>query len=229
MLFRSRGPRVQREHRTRAQWFCGVATLTALAAGIAAVVLTPAPARWVFAVPVVPALVFSGAVVRGQEKSLVGELAAALTLATTILPMCAAARLPPSIGVALALPYSVLFTLTTGLVRAVVVGTRSGGNATAVVRTRLATFAVALLLVGATVAGARSGAWSWVVLVMEIPALGAGSLLAVAPPSASALRRVGWTIVVVSTLTAALLMTAGRSGALRPAQGLPLPASTHAG
>jgi hypothetical protein len=161
-------------------------------------------------------MVFAVAVVRDEEKSLVGELAAALTLATTILPMCVASGLPPSIGAALALPYSVLFTLTTGLVRAVVVGTRGGGDAADVLRTRVVTFAMALLLVGATVSGARSGRWSWVVLVMELPALAAGSLLAVAPPTTAALRRVGWTIVVVSTLTAALLVTAGRSGALRP-------------
>ena len=72
-------------------------------------------------------------------------------------------------------------------------------------KTRGVTLAVALFVLGLTVGGAWSGLWSWVVVAVEVPSVVSGSLLAVAPPSATALRRVGWTIVVVATITAALV------------------------
>jgi hypothetical protein len=188
-------------------WVCfHLAVVVATASGVLAFDRTPAPWRWTFAVPMVPAaMLFTALIVRRDEKSALGESSAALAFSAAALPVCAAAG-HPAAGAAIALAFAVLFVVATLAVRVVVLRTRAGGNPRAVRTTRRATFGVAAAGVIVALSAVAMGALSWPAVVASMPGVGFAAAMAARPPAATRLKKVGWTLVAVSALTSVLLI-----------------------
>jgi hypothetical protein len=113
---------------------------------------------------------------------------------------------PVDAAAAVAIPFALLFTTTTLAVRVVILRVRSGGDPRATAATRRATLAIAAgssMLIGAmTVAG-------WLgpsVLAASAPGLLTAAMVAARPPAATRLRPLGWSLVAVSVLTAAIVL-----------------------
>jgi hypothetical protein len=201
-----RGPRARRELssaaiRSLALWL-SVGSVAAVTAGA---VMHPG-VRWSLAVPAVPALLLTGAMIAGREKSWYGETAAAFAFAGAAVPVALAAGAPLDVGLAVAIPFALLFTTTTLAVRVVILRVRGGGDPYAVAATRRATLAVAgaaSALIGVmTIRG-------WLepsVLAASAPGLVTAVLVVARPPSPARLRTLGWSLVAVSMLTAVIVV-----------------------
>jgi hypothetical protein len=203
--FGQRGVRAAREHGTAAARWLWVCVAIALGAGIGAALTLEPSIRWSLAVPAVPALVLTGAMVRGGEKSWYGETAAALAFAGAAVPVALAAGAPPASAWHVAVPFALLFATTTLAVRVVILRVRGGGNPQATAATRLAVIAGslgALMVIAALVA---TGVVSTAMLIAAAPGLAMAIMVAARPPAATRLRLLGWSLVTVSTLTAALV------------------------
>jgi hypothetical protein len=203
-----RGPRARRELRSAGvRWLafclaaCGVAAVTA------AVVIHP-DVRWSMAVPAIPALFLSGAMVYGRDKSWYGEAAAACAFAGVTVPVALAAGAPTGAALAVAIPFALLFTTTTLAVRVVILRVRGGGDSHAAAGTRRATFAISALAIGLVAAATATRYLEPAVLAASVPGLVTAVLVAARPPSPARLRTLGWSLVAVSTLTALIVIMA---------------------
>ena len=201
-----RGSRATRELRASAiRWLCWTGAV-GIAASLAAVTLTDSTIRWSFAVPAIPALLLAVAMVNGREKSWYGETAAALAFAGAAVPVMTAAGAPIAVAWTVAIPFALLFTTTTLAVRVVILRVRSGGDPHAAVATRRATLticATAAVLIGVVT---TRGWLAPSLLSATAPGLLTASIVAARPPSPARLRRLGWSLVAVSTLTALILV-----------------------
>ena len=201
-----RGSRAKRELGASAtHWLSGCLAI-AVAAGIAAVVGLDPAARRSLAIPAIPTVLLILAMVQGHEKSWYGEAAAALAFAGVSVPVTMAASASITVALAVAIPFALLFTTTTLAVRIVILRVRGGGDPRATTATRNATLAisaVAAAVIGAmTIAGWLSSA----VLLACAPGLITASIVAARPPAPARLRSLGWTLVAISTLTAAIVI-----------------------
>ncbi|MGH9242492.1 MAG: YwiC-like family protein, partial [Vicinamibacterales bacterium] len=93
--FGRRGVRAAREYGAAAARWLRACVTCALGAGIGAALIIEPSLRWSLAVPALPTLVLAAAMVRGQEKSWYGEIAAALAFAGAAVPVALAAGAPP--------------------------------------------------------------------------------------------------------------------------------------
>jgi hypothetical protein len=201
-----RGSRARRELGVSAtRWlFCCLATV--IAAGLATAVVIHPAVRWSLTIPAIPAAVLVIAMVRGREKSWYGETAAALAFAGVAVPLTMAAGASIDVAWIVAIPFALLFTTTTMAVRSVILRVRGGGDIRAAAATRRATLTVAAasaVLVGAL---ALTDRLAVSVLVAAAPGLLTAAIVAVRPPAATRLRSLGWSLVAVSTLTAAIVV-----------------------
>jgi hypothetical protein len=206
VLLGLRGPRAARERGPASRRWLAASLIVAVAAGVAAAALMPPAVRWSLAVPAIPTLVMLIALVRGREKSWYGETAAALAFAGVAVPITMASGLPLTRALSTAIPIALLFTLTTLAVRVVILRVRGGGNPAATAATRWTTLIVSAVaaLILAALAAAR-----WLpatVLMAAAPGLAAATIIAARPPAPTQLRRLGWTLVAVSTVTAAIVV-----------------------
>ena len=204
--FGQRGVRAAREYSAGAARWLGASLAVALGAGIGAALVLDPSIRWSLAVPLLPALVLIGAMVQGREKSWYGETAAALAFAGAAVPVVLAAGAPPAAAWHVAVPFALLFATTTLAVRVVILRVRGGGNPQASAATRSAVMTVSLsaLLVLAALAAARVVPAS--MLLAAVPGLVTAIVVAARPPAARRLRLLGWSLVTVSTLTAAIVL-----------------------
>jgi hypothetical protein len=201
-----RGARARRDHGPSAArwllWCLGVGAL----AGLGAMWVTDPAARWSIAVPVVPAVVLTGAMLRNREKSWYGEAAAALAFSGAAMPVAMAAGGEVELALAVAIPFALLFVTTTLAVRVVILGVRGGGDARAAAATRVATLALsaggAALLALLSVLGLLTDS----VLIAASPGLLTAGTIALQPPKPTRLRRIGWMLVGVSVVTAAVVV-----------------------
>jgi hypothetical protein len=207
VLLGHRGRRVLNASLARAYWSLVAMLVTATALGVLTLDATAAPARWAFAVPILPALILLYAACTGQEKTSLGEAAASIAFATTAIPVCAAAG-SASVGVAIAIAFAVLFVDFSLAVRVVILRTRAGGNPRAVGFTRRAAFAVSVVGAILAVVAVQNGWLGWGSAAATIPGIAFASVLAAFPPPAARLRRVGWTLFGVSALTSVMLIAA---------------------
>ena len=208
VLLGLRGIRARRELGDRAvRWFAGCAAVLALA-GAGAWAVFPEGARWSLLVPLVPALFLATATARGVERTAFGEIAAALAFSSAALPVTLAAGAPARIGLAVAIPFALLFASTTLAVRVVILRVRGGGDRRATAATQRAVYAIAGGGAAALVALAAANALPASVLVAAAPGLLTGAIVSANPPPPSRLRRLGWTLVTVSVLTAVLVIAA---------------------
>jgi len=202
VLAGNRGPRVRAEHGRRA-WRRAIALgLAALA--LAALGLTRAgPAVW-WAAAIAGALALAVAVhvVLGVEKTLVGEVVAAATLAAASVPVAIAGRVAPTTAWAAWAAWAVGFAAITAAVRDVIARGKR----------RRRGWGLALLV--AVIGGAAALAWRWraqppVWCAAPLVAVAIG--LVVAPAAPRRLRQTGWLLVAASVATAAWLVLAARA------------------
>jgi hypothetical protein len=206
VLLGSRGARAKRELQQAAIRWLGCAAVIGLAAGAAAFLTMPPAARWSLAVPLAPALLLLVATGRGQEKSWYGETAAALAFSGTAMPVSLAASASVETGAAVAVPFALLFVASTLAVRVVILKVRGGGDTRATSTTRRAALA---LVAGASAAlgiVVATGLLPVTVLAAAAPGLLTAAVVAIHPPSPHRLRALGWTLVAVSVLTAAIVV-----------------------
>jgi hypothetical protein len=163
-------------------------------------------ARRALAIPSIPAIVLILAMIQGREKSWYGEAAAALAFAGVAVPVTMAAHAPIDVALAVAIPFALLFTTTTLAVRVVILRVRGGGDPRAMEATRRAGFVIS------ATATALLGAMSivgWLpssILIASAPGLITATIVAARPPAPTRLRTLGWTLVGISTLTAAIVV-----------------------
>ena len=202
-----RGARATRELRRSAARALAGCLVVGAAAALGALVTIEPSARWSILVPVVPAALLAVATVRGREKSWYGETAAALAFSGAAIPVSMAAGLPLSLAATVAIPFALLFVSSTLAVRVVILRVRGGGDARATSATRRAALSLA---VGASVAlgiVAARGLLPASIIAAAAPGLLTASVIALRPPAPSRLRTLGWTLVAVSVLTTALVVT----------------------
>lgn len=201
VLLGQRGARVKRQLEEAARRRIGQLLMVAAAGGAGFWFLAEGPDRWSAA----PALLLVAAVLpfvwKGKEKTLAGELIVGLAFAAAAAPALVAAGRPQAALLA-AGTWALIFTLATITVRAVVAQQR----ATDVVRGRwvAGTLAVVVLVVGLALGQGR---------VLPRPAVLAPMPLAIValqmalrPPPATQLKKVGWALAACFTLGTALLI-----------------------
>jgi hypothetical protein len=209
VLLGLRGARLRNEQRRSAALWLALEGTVALVSGAAAILMTPAGARWAFLLPLLPAAVVARAIAAGREKTWDAEVGVALAFSLAAVPECLAAGASPAVAFSVALPFAAIFVAATLAVRVVIVRVRSGGNpgaAGAMARAALAV--VVLSAVGLAWAGAVS-LLPWTALLAAAPGLLVAAVVALAPPPPSKLRTLGWTLVATSVL-AVVIAIAGR-------------------
>jgi hypothetical protein len=206
-----RGTRARREAGGQATfWLVASATVSATS-GLAAIALSAAGARWSFVVPMSGAVLVAWLFAIHQERSAAGEMAVALTFSSVALPMCVSAGTPWPVGVTVAIAFATLFVGATLAVRVVVLSTRAGGNPRAVHATRVG-LGLVVLASGMVLVTLRHWSVPWTALGATAPGVMAALAMAARPPAPTELRRLGWTLLIASAVTASVLVFA-----LRPA------------
>lgn len=206
VLMGHRGARVRRDTGAAARRWLIVTGIVAAGTGLLAVWLSAAAWRWTFLLPLAPAMALVPAVLRGREKSGWAEVSVSLAFSLAAVPTCVAAGASPLAGLAVALPFAVVFVAATLAVRGIVLGVRGGGDPRAQARARAATLIVVVAGTGALVAGAGAALLPWTSVAATLPGAILAAGLALVPPPARQLRAVGWTLVAISLTTAAVLV-----------------------
>ena len=206
VLLGLRGPRARRELRRPATVLLTACSVTGGIAGIGAVWAMDSSVQMSMAAPAVPALLLVIAMLRNQEKSWWGETAAAVAFSAAAVPVTMAAGGSLQAALTVAIPFALLFVTSTLAVRVVVLRVRGGGDPQAAAATRLA--AIVLTAAGAAVLALVSiaGFLSSSVLMAAAPGLLTAGTIALRPPSPKGLRRLGWTLVAVSVVTAVVIV-----------------------
>lgn len=194
-----RGRRVQREDGPRAARRGVALGAVALGCGVVATRWMPPPSRALVLLPLALASVAAGLVVARREKTLVGELIAALTLASVAVPVAVAGGVSVSSALAAWASWSVGLAASTFAVRSVIHHARAPRTAW---RRLLAPSALVLGSAAAVGAG-LAPRWAW---VAATPLFVASLGLAAWPPSPRHLRRVGWALVAATVVTGVLLV-----------------------
>ena len=206
VLLGLRGPRAKRELRPQALGWLGLWLAVATATGIGGLVLLPPPARWSVAFPLVFALLLAAATARRDDKSWQAQVAAALAFSGAAVPVSMAAGASLETGLAVMIPFATLFVTSTLAVRVVILRVRGGGDPRSAAATRRA---VVLVAAGAALALAAAAAASVLppsILFAAAPGLLTSTVVALRPPSPTLLHRLGWTLVAVSVVTAAIVV-----------------------
>ena len=201
-----RGIRARREQGTRATAWLIATGVVGVISGILAIWLAPAATRWTFAVPIVPAAVLIGALAAGREKSTIGEISAAMAFSFVAVPLCVTAGAPLATGYAVAITFTSLFVASTLGVRIVILKVRGGGDPRAVRATRVLLLVVAGVVMTTVMVGAARELLPWSTLAAIAPGLAMSLFIAARPPAPARLRTVGWMLVSLSALTAAMLI-----------------------
>ena len=206
VLLGLRGPRARREMKGRSlRWLAGCLAIGTVAGAAALLTITPA-ARWSIAVPLVPAVLLAVATARGADKSLPGEVAAALAFSAAAVPVSMAAGASIETAAGVAIPFALLFTASTLAVRVVILKVRGGGDPRAATVTRRAALWLCGGAAAALTVAIATGQLSASVLGTATPGLLTAAVVAAHPPAPTHLRRLGWALITVSVLTATLVV-----------------------
>jgi hypothetical protein len=193
-----RGARARRERgRQAAVWLTATATVAALAA-TAAVATTPTAARASFALPAALVTTMGVVLAADRERTLFGEVLAAVTFAAFAVPVALAGGTDPHRTWATFLVWCLGAIASTGAVRAIVAHQRAPRSAAARFAATGAATALAIAF----------GALGWLdarATMALMPVLEATGLLALLAPHPRMLRVVGYTLLGANALTAALL------------------------
>jgi hypothetical protein len=208
ILLGHRGPRSLRDQGPRARVALGVCALAALAAGLGAVAALEPSAYWSLAVPLVPALLLSACTLTGREKTWYGEVTAAVAFSSVAVPIVVAGSGSMHQALTIAIPFALFSVLSTLAVRVVILRVRGGGDPVATDRTRRAVFTLSGLGVAALGALAAVSALPWTIPAAALPGVLAATIVAAFPPPPAKLKRLGWTLMGASLLTAAIVIGA---------------------
>ena len=201
-----RGGRARRQMSGSAvQWLTSCLIISTVAGAGALLTMAPA-ARWSIAVPVVPALLLAIATVRGQDKSSMGEVTAAVAFSAVAVPVSVAGGASTEIAAGVAIPFALFFTASTLAVRAVILKVRGGGDPLAAKATRRAALVLCGGAAGVLAVAAATGQLSSSVLLSAAPGLLTAAIVAARPPAPIHLRKLGWTLIAASVGTAALVI-----------------------
>jgi hypothetical protein len=202
-----RGVRARQASGWRAPVWFAPTVIAMLAAGVTAFSLSPAAARWSFALPLVPAARVGAAAMSSQEKRASTEIAVALAFAFTAFPICLSAGVGVDTATSVALVFASVYAAGVLCVRALVLARRGGGDPAAFRATQFALIVVAVVsAVGMAIAVSR--AWlPWVTLAAATPGLATAVVLAMRPRRA-ALKTVGWSLALTSATAAFILIGA---------------------
>jgi hypothetical protein len=204
VAFGRRGQRVREEEGARALRALLLLLVAGGALGGAGLWLSPGPARLGAAIAAALAALLTGAVARGWEKTLPGELIAAAAMTSAALPVAAADGVRWDRAVSLWGAWLLGFAAAVFPVRAVIVEhkTRAQPAAVRMAGTSLAVgFAAALAAAGEL----RPG------FVLAVSPLFAASIwMALRPPAVKQMIRAGWTLMAAGLLSAVLMTLALR-------------------
>ena len=168
----------------------------------------PVGARIGLGVPAGLTLVLGIVIAARHERTTAGEIITALTLASLAYPLALAAQAPSQAAVTSATAFATTFVAGTLSVRAVIMSTRKPPAARSRIVAGLA-IAIAILGLGALwQLGVAAGIGVWAAL----PVCGVGFVLVLAPPSATRLRLIGWTLIAATAATAVILIAGLRLG-----------------
>ena len=207
-----RGSRPQRvQHRKAILWLIATGLLAAMT-GIAAVLQTRSSARWIFALPLIPAIVYGIALKNHAEKTTVGEVVAAFAFSLIAVPLCVAAGASIGAGLAVGLSFAALSAASTLGVRVVILRVRAGGDPHAVTTTRWLLAGVVISMMTALLLLASWARLPWITLAAIVPGLLVSLVLGFRPPSPVRLRSVGWTLLSTSAIAMVLLVVGLRYG-----------------
>jgi hypothetical protein len=131
-----------------------------------------------------------------------------LAFSLVAIPVCLAAGASTRTALSVAIAFASIFTTGTLSVRVMVLKARGGGNPSAARATRLMVLMFAAGLTAGLVAARLRGFLPWTTLIAASPGLLAAVSVAVAAPSPTKLRAVGWSLVSTSG-AAALILIAG--------------------
>jgi len=184
-----RGPRARAEAgalaRARLIWLASAGTVL----GLAGVALAT-PAAWAASVVAVAAAVGLGALAaKRREKTVAGEIVAALALSGCSLPVALVSGWSPAAAVAAFVGWATGFSAVTLAVWPLAHKRRQGPAG------RLAT-----VLVPAAALGVGTLVFNPVAATVSVPLLLAAALVVALQPSPRHLRRVGWGVVVVGVM-----------------------------
>jgi hypothetical protein len=206
ILVGARGARAKHDLRQRSIRWLGCTLVIGIAAGVGAWLTLQPALRWSIIVPVAPALLLVVATARGREKSWQGEVATALAFAGTAVPLSLAAGASLEAAAAVAIPFALLFVASTLAVRVVILRVRGGGDPQATAATRCAALFVAGGGASALAVLVATGLLAASVLVAAAPGLLIAGSIAAHPPAPTHLRTLGWTLLAVSVITAAIIV-----------------------
>ncbi len=206
VLLGTRGPRARREAGLSAPVWLGALAVAGTVAGFLALGQTPPALRWTYLLPLVPAVLLTREVWRGQPKSATAEVSAATAFSLAAVPMVASAGAPVTTGLSIALPFLVVFVAATLAVRAVTRRVRDGSDSPA--GRPAGRPAVFTALAGTAALGwaAAVTALPWSACAAALPGAVLAAGVAVALPHPRHLKRLGWMIVGASLWAAGVLV-----------------------
>jgi YwiC-like protein len=201
VLLGARGQRARRERRETAIRIGTSLSIVAVVGVSIGAALMPVQDRWTILVPAACAAGIFALALRHLEKSTTGEMFVALACASCALPVGAACGIPPRAATLIWLVMTLGYWAATAAVRGTIAVQRRESHA--VLRFSGAVLAIAapptVLMAGQALV-LRPLIWT-AALPLSILSLA----LAVAPPHARHLRRVGWGLIAASALSAVLL------------------------
>jgi hypothetical protein len=198
VLLGQRGPRLLESHGARARRWLLVLGSLAVAAGLVGLAMAPVAALVASVAAVALAVVVFALLARGLEKTTSGEIVAATALSSAVVPVALAGGAAASQTVAIFALWSLAYASATLSVRAVIArGKRRPWLVPAAVAPLVA---VASAAVFAGPLGMSRLAWAFAPMGLFCAAV------LLAPPKPRWLRAVGWALMVVCTVTFAVLL-----------------------
>ena len=194
--------------RQRAILWLGCTLAVGVTAAVGVVLTLHAALRWSLLIPIAPALLLAILAARGREKSWPGEVAAALAFSGAAVPVSLSAGASLDTAAMVAIPFALLFVASTLAVRVVILQVRGGGDRQAASATRRAALSVAAGGGAVLTLFTAAGLLPTSVLVAAAPGLLIATAIAAHPPAPTHLRALGWTLVAVSVVTAAIVVAA---------------------
>ncbi|HQY63191.1 MAG: YwiC-like family protein [Myxococcales bacterium] len=208
LLLGQRGRRAKDTEARRARFWGLALGALAIAGGGVGMLALGAAGRASLAVLAVLAAVLFGFILAKREKSLAGELVAAVALTGVSFPVALAGGAPVGVAAMATLVWALGFSLAVLAVRGVLAATstKAGGGPTA---GRISCASAVIVIIVAAALAVSSGLPA-VVPVALAPFAAASVALFVSPPHARQLKKVGWALVLASTVAGAILVVGPR-------------------
>ncbi len=207
VLLGQRGPRARRELQDDAVKTLVWTGATAIADAAIAMVFMPAAVRWTVFVPGAFALAAIPMIVQKRQKTAIGEMHVALTLASCALPVGAATGASPQAAAACWFIFTLGFWAATLAVR----GTIALQRRERALWLRIGAAAIAVASPFIVMAFSRRFTLSPLLWVSTLPLGIAAVVLALLPPSARRLRAVGWLLVAGGAMAAIAVIAISRA------------------